>query len=118
MSQHDLARRIGVRAKTVEQWEADASEPRANRLQMLAGMLSVSLTWLLTGEGEGVLAPDDSAATHPPIAELLTEMRQLQTEITQIAGRIGKIEKRLRQDFADTSLRDAEPATMVPEDAL
>ena len=36
LSQEDLARRLGVRLKTIQAWEDDLSEPRANRLQMMA----------------------------------------------------------------------------------
>lgn len=51
-----LARRLGVKTETVAAWETDRSEPRANRLTMLAGVMGVSPTWLLNGVGE---APQD-----------------------------------------------------------
>ncbi|MFN4102076.1 MAG: multiprotein-bridging factor 1 family protein, partial [Pararhodobacter sp.] len=35
MTQAQLAQRLGVRTKTLRDWEDDVSEPRANRLQML-----------------------------------------------------------------------------------
>ena len=57
LSQKQLARKLGVAAKTVDSWEHDISEPRANKLQMLAGILNVSMPWLLTGEGDGVPHP-------------------------------------------------------------
>ena len=47
MSQADLAKRLGVKLKTLKSWEDDLSEPRANKLSMMAGMLNVSLLWLL-----------------------------------------------------------------------
>ena len=53
MSQADLAKRLGVKLKTMKAWEDDLSEPRANKLSMMAGMLNVSLLWLLSGEGPG-----------------------------------------------------------------
>lgn len=46
-----LARRIGVKSATIAAWESDRSEPRANRLTMLAGVLGVSPAWLLHGVG-------------------------------------------------------------------
>jgi HTH-type transcriptional regulator, cell division transcriptional repressor len=102
MSQTDLARRLGVRTKTISQWEADASEPRANRVQMLAGLLGVSLRWLLTGEGEGVdgpaTAPADAAPS--PISGLLAELRELRGQMSAASTRIGLIEKRLRNALA------------------
>lgn len=57
-----LAAKLGVTAKLVSSWENDRSEPRANRLATLAGLLNVSVTWLLTGGGEGVSAPDAAPA--------------------------------------------------------
>ena len=49
MTQKALAKRLGVGLKTIEGWENDLSEPRANKLQMLSGVLDVSIPWLLTG---------------------------------------------------------------------
>ena len=71
MSQAALARRLGVKATTLRSWEEDRAEPRANRVQMLSGLLNVSLVWLLTGEGDGVPtdgedeASDDVLAVYP-----------------------------------------------------
>lgn len=63
LTQTGLASRLGVSAKIISSWENDRSEPRANRLAMLAGMLNVSVTWLLNGGGEGVDPPEPSAQT-------------------------------------------------------
>lgn len=52
-----LARRLGVKTETVHAWETDRSEPRANRVTMLAGVLGVSPTWLLNGIGESPALP-------------------------------------------------------------
>ena len=95
LSQDELARRLGIRPRTLQAWEEDLSEPRANKLQMLAGVTGVSLKWLMTGQGEGPQPPaselgDDAAA-------LLTELRQLRGELAQGAERLGRLEKRLRE---------------------
>lgn len=47
-----LARRIGVKTRTLYAWESGSSTPRANRLTMMAGIFGVSALWLLTGVGE------------------------------------------------------------------
>jgi len=95
MTQKDLAKRVGVKVTTLARWEEDQAEPRANRLQMLSGMLGVSLRWLLTGIGEGVDPP--GAETMPPEASaLLAELRALRTQTERTADRIGLLEKRLR----------------------
>ncbi len=57
MSAAQFARRLGVKTATVQAWENDRSEPRANRLSMIAGILNVGLPWLLYGVGEA--PPDD-----------------------------------------------------------
>lgn len=97
MSQGDLARRLGVKLKTVQGWEGDASEPRANKLQMLAGVLNVSITWLLTAEGDGIDGPVETAPLPVDLSDLLVELRTIRGEMTRNADRLGRVEKRLRQ---------------------
>ncbi|MFD1912891.1 helix-turn-helix domain-containing protein [Halodurantibacterium flavum] len=97
LSQDELSRRLGVKLKTVIAWEDDVAEPRANKLQMLAGMLSVSVMWLLTGRGDGVDPPGAEATALPAdAARLMAELRQLRAETSALADRIGRIEKGLR----------------------
>jgi len=95
MSQSTLARRLGVELTTIEGWENDLREPRANRLQMLAGVLDVSLSWLLTGEGQGV--DPEAEASPSELTDLLQELRLLQTEMQQSANKLGVLEKRLKK---------------------
>ena len=94
LGEEDLARRLGVRVETLRRWEGDVDEPRANKLQMLAGVLGVSLAWLMTGAGEepGVPAP----AENEEVAAILSEMRQVRGEMARAAERLGRLEKRLR----------------------
>lgn len=101
LSQADLARKLGVKLRTVQGWEEDLSEPRANKLQMLSGVLNVSLMWLLNGEGEGLSEPAAEAALNGDISDLLTEMRQLKGVVAQAADRLGGLEKRLRKALKD-----------------
>jgi len=96
LGQIELARRLGVKEKTVRGWEDDTAEPRANKLQMLSGVLNVSMRWLLTGEGDGVEAPGNSSELEPDVSALLVEMRALRGEATQLGEKIGRLEKRLR----------------------
>ena len=95
MTQKSLAKRLGVGLKTVDGWENDLSEPRANKLQMLSGVLDVSIPWLLTGDGAGVAPGGNEEANHDA-AELLAELRVLRTEMLRSAERLGVIEKRLK----------------------
>lgn len=103
MDQAQLARRLGVKATTIRNWEADRSEPRANRLQMLSGLLNVSIMWLMTGEGEGVPDPDTAAdeISHQDLRDLLVQLRDLRVAQSRLADRTGRIEKRLRELLAN-----------------
>ncbi len=47
-----LARRLAIKSSTLKNWECNNSEPRANKLNMLAGILGVTLYWLMTGEND------------------------------------------------------------------
>lgn len=92
----DLAAQLGVKPESLEAWENDRREPRANRLQMLTGLLGVSLGWLLTGLGD---APDDrdaDAAIADDVNAILKDIRSVRAEMAQSAVRLGHLEKRLR----------------------
>jgi len=99
LSQEQLARRLGLRAETIRNWEFDRSAPRANRLQMLAGFLNVSMVWLMTGEGEGGPHPHPAATAHTATGELaaiLGEIRELRIANIKANDRLSRLEKRLR----------------------
>jgi HTH-type transcriptional regulator, cell division transcriptional repressor len=94
MTQAQLAHRLGVKLQTLRNWEEDRSEPRANKLQMVAGMLNTSMVWLMSGQGA---AP---VASRGPVAgaerdELITELRAIRSDFARLGERIGRFEKRL-----------------------
>ena len=68
-----LARRLGVTTETLSDWENDRAAPRANRLMMLAGLVNVSPSWLLTGAGE-----------RPGEALSATEMMRIREQVNRI----------------------------------
>lgn len=96
MTQEVLAKRLGVRNKTIRAWEADMSEPRANRLSILAGLLNVSIMWLINGEGEGVDNPDDLPSDRSEMSDIFAEIRLLRVDMLKKAEQVGRLEKRLR----------------------
>lgn len=49
----DVALRLGVQLSTVKAWERDRSIPGSHHLNRTAGLLGVSLSWLLHGIGIG-----------------------------------------------------------------
>jgi transcriptional regulator with XRE-family HTH domain len=92
LNQVELARRLGVKVQTVRAWEDDRSEPRANRVSMLAGLCNVSLVWLMTGEGDG---PSPEAPEVDP-ADLLSDLSRVRRDAARVAERLGILEERLR----------------------
>ncbi|MEM9145866.1 MAG: helix-turn-helix transcriptional regulator [Pseudomonadota bacterium] len=97
LSVSQLARRLGLRSQTVKNWEDDRSEPRANKLQMLAGVLNVSIVWLMTGEGAGSPPAEDEDVPSADAQAVLSELRELRAEQVRLTERMGVLEKRLRR---------------------
>jgi transcriptional regulator with XRE-family HTH domain len=98
MTQGVLAKRLGVRLPTLRAWENDMSEPRANRLSILAGLLGVSIMWLINGDGEGVDGPDgDTSILSGEMSDVLTEVRILRADMLKKAEQLGRLEKRIRR---------------------
>jgi len=101
MTQAALASRLGIKTAVVVAWEDDLKEPRANRLQMMSGILGVSMAWLLTGAGEGPDAPEDEGTLSNDVLDLLAEVRTLRSEILRSSEKLGRLEKRLRKTLKD-----------------
>lgn len=96
MSSSEFAKRLGVKKSTMASWEQDLSEPRANRLSMMAGLLNVSIPWLLTGEGDGLDGPVGEDELPADINELLLEIRDIKGQVARTSDRLGRLEKKLR----------------------
>ncbi len=97
LSQSGLAGKLGVKRNVIAGWEDDLKEPRANRLQMMSGILGVSITWLLTGEGDGPDSPEDEETLSDDVLDLLAQVRSLRGEISQVGEKLARVEKRLRK---------------------
>ena len=101
MTQAQLAKRIGVKKKTLEDWEDDIRDPRAMRLSMLAGLLNISLLWLLTGEGDG---PGDLGTATSYVRgshQLLDEIRDISAQMSLSADRLVRVEQELHALLKD-----------------
>lgn len=87
LSTAQLARRLGVQTSTIQAWESDRSQPRANRLSMLAGVLNVSPSWLLHGVGTSP-AEDTRSDMVRSLETQLERLKRLQEETTEIISQI------------------------------
>ena len=102
MTQESLAKRLGVKKSTLRNWEDDLAEPRANRLSMLAGLLNVSMMWLINGEGEGIDGPEIEAMPSD-LTDIILEIREMKTDLHSKAEQLARLEKRLRSLMAPTT---------------
>jgi transcriptional regulator with XRE-family HTH domain len=96
LSQDQVGRQLGVRARTVAEWENDQSEPRPNRLHLLCGVLGVPLMWLMTGKGDGVPEPGPSGRRLGDAPALAADLRGIRREMAGLCSRIDRLERRLR----------------------
>ena len=88
MTVGQVATRIGVKAQTISAWESDRSEPRANRLVMLAGFLGVTPTWFMHGVGQAPLEIDNGERT----SVLRSEIQTLKMHHEKLGERIDQLE--------------------------
>ena len=91
-----LAEKIGVDERTVEGWESNTDEPRANRIQLLAGLLNVSFAWLISGEGNGTSQVADTYERPTGVNDALGEISQLKATLSGALDKLEKLEKRLQ----------------------
>lgn len=87
LSTAQLARRLGVKTRTLSSWEHGQSEPRANRLTTLAGVLGVSPLWLLTGVGDS----PETDISHLKIATLRANLADLKHQAEHLVDEIERV---------------------------
>ncbi len=88
LTAEELAWRLGVRVGTISNWERDRSQPSAQRLSMVCGILNASLSWMLHGIGTG---PDENA--EDTLAESVTvQLERLKLLHQRTGSLINRIE--------------------------
>ncbi len=92
-----LGEKLGVEAAKIETWESDVEAPRANRLSMLAGMLNVSIIWLITGESNGTTNIAEAHDRPTIINDTLGEIAQLKTTLLDAHAKLESLEQRLQE---------------------
>ena len=97
MTVSDVARRLGVNPATVQKWESGRSEPRSNKLILLAGILGASPVALLSGEEDATAAaaPEDAGLDPRNVAMLRAQLVELQDQTARISHKIGTLLGRL-----------------------
>lgn len=85
----EAAQRMAVKTVTLKNWEAGKTQPRPNKLQMLAGVLGVPFSWLLEG-GEEHDPIVDSNGRLAQLEHKVERMRQLQAELSQLCEEIAQ----------------------------
>jgi transcriptional regulator with XRE-family HTH domain len=96
-----LARRIAVKSKTLENWENDRSEPRADKLMKLAGLLQVPLIWLLTGNTPQGSERMPTALETVGIAQKLERAVAMQQELAALLIGLSADVARLQREISE-----------------
>lgn len=86
-SSKDLAGQLSVSVKTVRGWENDRAKPSAQRMTRIAGLLGVSLSWLLHGVGQGPVEISADAPTDA-LNDQLTRLQALHADTGDIIVRL------------------------------
>jgi transcriptional regulator with XRE-family HTH domain len=100
MSLRQLATRVGVKPTTVENWERGRSEPRANKLLMLAGILNVPVLRLLdnenesAGTSEGSEAAGDLQRVHQKLERAMALQAELSALLNEATVELATLQKR------------------------
>ncbi len=92
LSTAQLARRLGIKTSTLQSWESDRSEPRSNKLVLLAGVLNVSPTWLLVGRGTPPISDDGPTAD---LDSMRVALDRIQRQAQALADEITVLQERL-----------------------
>ena len=93
MSIYMAANLLGVKPDTLKSWEGDRSEPRVNKLNALAGLLGVSPTYFLAGEGNSGKSVSASRGRGEKLLEMMrSEISLAREEQKTLTKRIRKLE--------------------------
>lgn len=87
LTQIEAARLAAVSVKTLKAWESGKTTPRPNKLQMISGVLSVPLLWLLGG-GDEYEPADTRTSRLEMLEQKVSRLAGLQREITLMSNEI------------------------------
>ena len=90
LSVEETASIVGVETETWTNWENDRAAPRSNRLEMLAGVLQVSVAWMLSGRGRGPrTAPEAGEFLHTAVSRSAVAERQRKALLSRAQAKSG-----------------------------
>jgi transcriptional regulator with XRE-family HTH domain len=93
LSRREIADRIGVKESTVAKWEAGETSPRGHRVSKLAGMLGVSISWILMGRGvEPVSGPSDIDRVRNDLDSVRARLDDVVNELAVLDQRLASID--------------------------
>ena len=85
----EAARRMAVKPDTLRNWESGTSAPRSNKLHLLAGILSVPVTWLIDGDLDDIPAADRWSRLER-LEQKFERMNALQSELLELSAEIAE----------------------------
>ncbi len=89
-TQTDIANQLGVKVSTVDKWEGGLASPRSNRLTALAGILGVSLSWLIVGHGDEPTSPDDLDEVRVALGRVHAQLTDSLNEVDVLLARLDR----------------------------
>ena len=104
-----LARRVSVKVATLNNWESDRSEPRANKLVGLAGVLGVNMIWLLEGSDDGSsLPPNVDLVETADLQSKIVRLQSMHERMVQLLFEISSEVNRVQRGIKDGQEADQE----------
>ena len=92
-TQTDIANQLGVKLSTLQKWESGSASPRSNRLTALAGILGVSVSWLIVGYGYEPTSTDgineikvELSRVHARLTDALRDIEVLVARLDDVHG--------------------------------
>lgn len=102
-SEQQLAKRLGVKVSSVEQWESGEESPRANRLNQLAGVLNVSIMWLMAGDESLSTADAPDFSETKGVEDKLEQADRLINELSFLVAELRAGTRRVQRNIDEMS---------------
>lgn len=102
LSLQQLADRVGVTRKSLENWENDRSEPRGVKVMKLAGVLQVPMIWLLTGDAPPSADHEPAVLETSRLAQKIDRavavQRDLSALLIEISADLSQLQRKLDEE--------------------